>query len=95
LGGAAESERFTTEGTGNFGVEAAAVAAACRTSGARVVAFCFPALTGRANLCRASGAGAAQVDRVVGWFGLRGWLGANYNRALGFVAFSTYFAVNL
>jgi hypothetical protein len=25
-------------------------------------------------------------------FALRGWLGANYNRALGFVAFSTYFA---
>jgi hypothetical protein len=60
-----------------------------------VVAFCFPALTGRANLCRASGAGAAQADRVVGWFGLRGWSGANYNRALGFVAFSTYFGVNL
>jgi len=42
LGGTAESERFTTEGTENFGVEAVAVAVACRTSGARGCCVLFP-----------------------------------------------------
>jgi len=36
LGGTAESERFTTEGTENFGVEAVAVAWRCRGGGGGV-----------------------------------------------------------